>query len=237
MVVTEDVRNDSDAHALLRVAHDSGYRFPEGFGGFEATLNANVNGETIRGTVTVRAPRDIQLDTPDGEATSWVKRELASMAGHRWHLPYEQADGRNTLTLDPDETDPLGRHVIVHNDDYDSSYRVANGQISQVNRTMGPMRFSIIIQDRAVVGGGLLPNHFTVAFWDTASGRLTRSDIYADRYTDIDGVWLPSSRNVITADGDGLCVRSFALTEQTLLAGTSGEAHLHTLEKSGLSRN
>jgi hypothetical protein len=203
----------------MRAAHDRGYRYPEGFGGFEADLVLTHGSKTAGGRVRIGGPRAVELDLDAGEdELGWLRRELGSMVGHRWHLPYEQADGANTLMLGPDDGNPLGRFIDVLGDRFDSSYRVLDGEISQVNRAMGRVRFSIQIQAR-VDGphGASLPAHFTVFYWDVVSGRLTRADIYRDVYETVDGIALPASRQIISAGDEGITTRRFELRGHRLL--------------------
>ena len=220
------VENDVEAHALLRGAHEIGYRFPEGFGGFSARVRYAGAGETAEGSVVVRAPRDVTLDLAAGEtAQGWVRQEIASVAGHRWFSRYEESDGRYALGFGGDDDRVLGRLIVFSDDPYASSYRIRDGRIAQVNRQMGPVRFSITIQDhRTFADGRVVPTAFAVSFWNVAGGTLTRSDAYTDRYAEIDGVMLPASRRVVSATSDGLVGRQVVLTGHALLAAEEGGA-------------
>lgn len=220
---TVAVSNDPAAHEALRAAHDGGYRFPDGFNGFSGKLSViEANDQAVRrgaGAATVGGPRStvVELDTEDDLAT-WARTEVASMAGHRWPTPYEQSDGRWTLTIEDNTAHPLGRLVTVHDDQFQSSYRVRDGRISQVTRTMRTTRFTITIQSHTSTDDHrLLPAEFTVTYWDTASQRLTRADAYTDRYASINGVWIPKSRRVVTATDAGFVTRELELTDVVLL--------------------
>ncbi|CAA9458035.1 MAG: hypothetical protein AVDCRST_MAG37-3321 [uncultured Rubrobacteraceae bacterium] len=90
----------------------------------------------------------------EGPGSRW-RREITSIAGHRWPASYEEADGRHRLTSDPSKH-PLGRLVRVEDDGVVSSYRVQGGHISQVNCSVGGLRFSIHIQERIFIGGGMV---------------------------------------------------------------------------------
>jgi len=231
------VANEPAAHDALRAAHDGGYRFPAGFHGFTADL-AVVEGAPeqvahLQGTISVGGPRAIEVNAagPDGLA-GFAKQELASMAGHRWPTPYEESDGRWTLTIEEETGNPLGRLVTVHDDPFQSSYRLRDGRISQVNRQMGPTRFTISIQRHVPTPDGrVLPAEFTVTYWDVDTGRLTRADAYTDRYVEVDGVSVPRSRWVLTATDDGFTVRELTLSNIMLLteavesAAPQGERH------------
>lgn len=227
MAVTEEaVGNDPRAHAALRVAHDAAYRLPQGFAGFAAQVTYTNDAGSAQGAVTVAGPRAVELDIDvDDEARGWMTREIASIAGHRWHVPYDDADGKHTLALSPEQDDLLGQYIVVANDRLHSSYRVSGAEISQVNRTMGLMRFSIQIQERfATPDGRTLPSHFAVCYWSTADGRLTRTDLYRDAYVAVGEVHLPAERRIITADDDGIRTQVAGFSVHRLLEGGASEA-------------
>lgn len=219
--VASTVANDPAAHAALREAHEAGYKFPVGFGGFSATLTFVRDGETFSGSAAVRAPRDIQIDLDADDASlGWLRQELGSMAGHRWPTTYEAGDGRWALTLGDDADHPLGRTVTVHDDPFGSSYRLRGGRISQVNRQMGGTRFTItILEHQMAADGRHLPSVFTVAYWDVAEGRLSRADAYSDRYVEVGGSSLPAGRRVVTSSDTGQTTREFLLGGHELLVG------------------
>jgi hypothetical protein len=216
------IANDPTAHDLLRAAHHTQYQFPERFAGFKASVTFTSDG-TSRGAVLVRAPRDIALDLEtDEQSSGWVRQEIASIAGHRWPSSYEQGDGRWTLTLGPDDGNALGRQVLMHDDPFSSSYRLHDGRITEVTRTMGTTRFSIITQQHLELPDGrLLPSAFTVGYWDLEGGRLTKTEAYTDDYVEVDGVWLPQSRRVVTMDDNGLTARQITFTGHQLLADSA----------------
>lgn len=227
--------NDPAAHALLRGAHEATYHYAPDFPGFRATIRYTLTGAAgtrATGTARMRSPRDLTLDIAADEADwQWLRQELGSMVGHRWHAPYGEGDGRYTQTLGPDDAHPYGRLIRIHDDRFDSSYRVRDGQIARIERRMGPLRFTIHIQDRVFIAGDregrALPTHFTVAYWHVEQGRLVRTDIYRDAYVAVAGLQLPASRLVVTADDTGLTYRELRLTAHELLTGedtaTGGE--------------
>ncbi|MFN8663006.1 MAG: DUF3386 family protein [Thermomicrobiales bacterium] len=219
MTATVQVTNQPQAHAALQAAHEGGYRFPADFAGFSAEVQVEHDGETQNGRVTLRSPREIEIDLEaDEETLGWLRQELGSMAGHRWPTPYAESDGRWTLTLEARAGDPLGDLIRVHDDPFNSSYRVRDGRITQVNRQMGPTRFSINIHEHTETADGrTLPAVFTVAFWDSAQGRLSRTDEYLDRYVEVAGVQLPAERRILRVEDDGISVRKLTLSGHTLL--------------------
>jgi hypothetical protein len=179
-------------------------------------------GESWAGTVEVRSPSEIRYGHTLEGADGRLRREISSIAGHRWHLPYEEADGRHRLELDAGEH-PLGRLVRVE-DGMRSSYRIQGGLISQINREMGGLRFSINIQERVFTGDGrTLPVHSCVVYWDADEDRLLRTELYRDGYLPVGGVHLPLSRRIIIAEGSGITTCLILFRDHRLLNGDAME--------------
>lgn len=214
---TKDVTSDVMAHEVLRRAYEAVYRFPPGFGGFRASVYRAWDLEGRSGTVEVRSPSDItlggQLESGDGR----VRREVSSIAGHRWPVPYEEADGRYHLALEPDEH-PLGKLVRVEDDEMGSAYRISGGHIQQIERQIGATRFSINVQERTFTGDGrALPVHFCVVHWNVEEDRVSRTEIYRDGYIPVEDILLPLSRRIVIADDSGIATWQILFRDHVLL--------------------
>lgn len=218
-----DLLGDPPAHQLLRRAYEAAYQFPQNFGGFRASLYYARDTESTAGSVEVYSPSDIRFGGTFEGDDDRLGQEFTSMIRHRWPIPYEEADGRYRLALDPGEH-PLGRLVRVESDGMGSSYRVQGGHISQINRNVGGLHFSIHIQERTFTGDArALPVHFCVVYWDTAEERVVRTDIYRDGYIPIGDVYLPLSRRITTAGDSGITTRLILLRDHELLSESSAE--------------
>jgi hypothetical protein len=217
--------SNSAAHEVLRRAHERGYHFPQNFAGFSATIRYIHDNALFTGTLEVHSPGKIQFNLDaDAQELSWLRREIGSLCGHRWYAPYEEGDGRYELELSRDEHHPSGDLITFHSDPYNSSYRVRDGAIKQVNRTLGNQRFSINIQAHTPIREGLfLPAYFTVMFWSVEDTRLLRTAIYHDRYIEVGNVFLPAQRQVLLADDAGQTIRHLELSEHRVLGGTPSE--------------
>ncbi|MDX5895074.1 DUF3386 family protein [Rubrobacter radiotolerans] len=199
--------NDEAAHRLMRRAYEAEYRYPEGFCGFRAKMHYAWDGEGWGGAVEVRNPADIRYTGAAGRVDDHLRWEIASMIGHRWRIPYERAEGSLRLTLDAREN-PAGRTVRVE-DGLDSVYRIRSGRIEQVERAFGDLRFTIQVQERLhTEGDKTLPVHYCIVYWSRENDRLVRTDIYRDGYVAVEGVYLPLSRRITTADDSGTTNRS-----------------------------
>lgn len=169
----------------------------------------------------VESPSSISYEGAVSGSDEHFKWELASMVGHHWHLPFEEAEGGMGLSLERREN-PLGRVVKVE-DGLDSKYRVQGGQVTQIERRFKDLRFSINIQQRDFTGDGrTLPVHFCVVYWSVDGGRLVRTDIYRDGYKKVEGIHLPLSRRIITADDSGSTTRQILFRDHELLGEGEG---------------
>jgi hypothetical protein len=198
-----------DPDVLLRRAHEAGYRFPQGFAGFSASVRT---GAGDSGRLVVRGRTEIELTfagEPSDDA-SWARDEVASIVSHRWPSGYEEGDGRWAKRAD-------GEMVTILDDPFDSAYKLRDNVISEVHRTVGVARFVIAVSERLrTADGRQLPTHFTVFYWDTGAGRLTRADHFTDTYTVVRDVYLPQQRRVVSATDGGIVTRVLELADHAV---------------------
>jgi len=167
----KDVKTDPAAVAMLKEAHDKRETFPAGFGGLTADITvADAAGES-KGTLAYSADGKIKLTLAGAstDTTQWATDQLESSFSHRHADDFAKGDGSHPLSFDSDDHSPLGRSIAL-NDKGNSHYRVKDGHITQVNRSMGPaMKFSItVLADRNLQGGKYLPSQFVVTYFDAA---------------------------------------------------------------------
>ena len=202
------------ADALLREAHERGYRFPLSFDGFTARIGWETPKGSGEGAVAVSLAADTPVET--SEIDDWTERQLRSLVAHRSPRPYEEGDGAIAKRV-TDDAHALGSRIEL-DDEMRSSYLVDNGQIAAVTRSAHGTQFTIVVQGRTPAGDGTsVPTTFCVAYWDD-NGTLSASEAYTDTYTELDGVLVPSSRTVVRADGEGLSVRRLTLSDHAPLA-------------------
>jgi hypothetical protein len=212
------VQDDPNARELLRRAFDRTARWRADFVGFTATLIANDNGVAHRGTVKVTLPRTVEVTIAEAGLQQWGQQQLAMIAGHRVYRAFDQADGKYVLTLGPEEPHPLGRLIYIHGDGMSSRYRVRDERICQIQRSMERVQFTINIEDSmATRDGKVLTTRFTVYYFSPSTGELTQVESFADNYTEVHGVVLPTARRVTFADNGEARVRELLLSEHVLL--------------------
>lgn len=212
---------DPDAYALLKSAHDSRYLVPPTFGGVQAEVVLNDNGRSATGTLTYTkaGDTDLQIEGVSAEARNWLHGQLSNAFGHRRGGDFAEGDGRHPITFTKQgENVLLGRQVRL-NDELGSSYRVRDKVVTEVTRKMGAVRFTItVLEAQWLDSGKYLPRHFTVSYFRAKTGELLRAESFSDVYTPIEGIWLPASRRVVTAENGQITAREFTLKNLRLLS-------------------
>ena len=203
---------DPQAYELLRQAQSVRETFPVDFGGFKAELVCHDNGKEAVGTLDYQPTTGvkIQISAVSEDAYGWLNQQLSSLLSHRRAGDFAKGEGRHPLTLPEDDHSPLGRRVLV-NDKLKSSYRVRNGQTTEVDRTMGDRIVITILTTLATGKGKYLPQHFVVNAFDVKTNQLTRTDMFTDEFAQVGHVWLPASRRVVTAENGKLTARVITL--------------------------
>ena len=187
------------------------------FPGFTAAVIGHVDGRAFGGTARVAADGDVSLDIDEKHAVEWVKDQLGSMALHR-RAPSPKRPRPVLRFADQDDEHPLGRLLTFVGGAMASSYRVRDGEITVVNRAIGPQHMTITVLDnRPNAEGKSLPRSYSVQYWDGKSGKLLRTQSVQNRWTRVGRFDLPTRLTVTTASQTGLNVRSLRLAKHKLL--------------------
>ena len=195
------------------------------FPGFTAHIAGNLDGRTIAGKVSINARGSVTFTNDAiGEsepAADWVRDQLGSIVLHRLARPTSPDRPRPVLRFaDTADDHPLGRLLIFDGGKFASSYRVKDKQLTVVNRLLGEENLTITtLENDRNADGRYLPRGYVVQYWETATGRLLRSETVQARWQRV-GSWdLPATQTTTVATDAGLSVRSFTLTRYELLGG------------------
>ena len=89
---------------------------------------------------------------------------------------------------------PLGRKIELHDGDQNSAYRLKDDVIMEVNRSAGPMRFTIsVLEIERNAEQKYLPRSFTMNFFDAESGQLRSSLGYFNSWQRVGQLDLPKT--------------------------------------------
>ena len=186
------------------------------FPGFSAQIEGDYDGRPFSGTVQVDQTGKVELKIDQEVAAEWVEDQLRSIVVHR--LESSHADKPVLRFADRDEQNPLGRMLTFVGGRFASSYRVKDGQISVVNRNIGPENMTIsVLENEKTAEGKYLPHLYNVQYWDAASGDLKRTESFENRWQRTGSIDLPALNRVVTSAASGLTVRMFKLSKQELL--------------------
>ena len=209
-----DAQDDPEARELLRRAFEKTARWPADFNGFSADLTVNVDGKELTGTVTAKSAQDVTVSLPDVEVQKWVTGTIGMIAVHR---TFDQSDGKSILTLDRSAAHPLGQTIRIH-DSLQSHYRVKDDRITQINRTMGPIKFTINVEDSAITADTkYLTTRYTVYYFNPQDGRLANVESFTDTHVRVGHADLPASRRIISAENGAVSVKTLTFANHRLL--------------------
>ncbi|MBI2826938.1 MAG: DUF3386 family protein [Planctomycetia bacterium] len=209
------VRTDADAEAVKLFEDALATRAQwKDFHGITARVEADVDGRTFSGPVTVAADGSVELDAEGEPVAEWVRDQLASIAMHRAAASGDASSGSHPVLrfADDDDDHPLGRLLEFDGGQFASSYRVKDNQIAVVNRNFHEQDMTITVLDNERNADGFyLPRSYTVQYWDAETGRLARVESIQDRWQRVGNFDLPKSHTVTTATDAGLSLRTFSL--------------------------
>lgn len=212
------VADDPQARALLRRAFEKTARWQPDFKGFVADLAVNVSGKETSGTVTVKGPREVSVQVPDAEVQKWAEGQIAMIAVHRGPRSFEESDGKYALTLGEDRNHPLGPRLIINGDGMHSFYRIKDDRITQINRTMPHMAFTINVEESAVTQDQkCLTTRYTVYYYSPQDAKLTNVESFTDTHVRVGASDLPSIRRIISYENGEVTVKSLTFKNHKML--------------------
>jgi hypothetical protein len=203
------IKVDPLAYDLLKDARSTSQNFPTNFGGYSADVIYNDNGKIYTGTIdyTPKVAMKIEIKGLEMPESKKLEGEITSLISHRRAGDFSKSDGKYPITFGADDQNPIGRMVCL-NDELKSCYRVKNKQVVQVNRTMGGEFFTInILETTPTPEGKYLPRQFSVTYFDEKTKAMKRTQFFSDTFENMNGVFMPKSRRIITCESGETKVR------------------------------
>jgi hypothetical protein len=141
--------------------------------------------------------------TPESGASvpAEVKDHLASLIGHRTASApgaAQRPPADVAILVEDEERGPL---ILTVGDAMQSTQRVKDGKLVQVNRMMGPKRFTIDVTEfeKASDGQRVYPAAFTVTWWDAATGKKLEKQTYTTQgFYLVEGQMFPKAEKVVS---------------------------------------
>ncbi len=162
----------------------------ENFPGFAGEVAIRIDDETIRGHLEVDEGGNVALDVADSPLKEWAETQLNSLVQHR--MPSSDSDEHVAFATGEGDH-PLGRKINLGDKELESVYRIKDDVITEVNRHMGNMRFTISVFDvEWNADGKYLPRLVTLTTWDTQSGDVRSSQTVSNTWTRLGRFDLPT---------------------------------------------
>lgn len=217
-----NVPSDTAAPAKEPSAHDTLVRARDGraiwhdFPGFTSDLVVHAGGEEIKGKVTIDADGIVALDMPKSAATNWVEEQLNSLVQHR--MPDGEVTQGDVKFAEADTHHPLGRKIDLGDPSLQSAYRIKDDVIMEVNRSMGPLRFTIsVLEIERNPEHKYLPRSFTMNFFDSKTDELRSSLGYWNSWQRVGGFDLPEKIIEVDAHKGGANTKEIVFNNCQLL--------------------
>lgn len=213
-----NVQNDPKAQDLLRGAFEKTARWQSDFQGFQADLRINVNGTETKGTVTVKGPKEVSVQIQDEELQKWAQDQIGMIAVHRGPRSFEESDGKYALTLEGNDSHPLGQRVNIHGDGMESWYRIKGNRITQINRKTPRIAFTINVEESALTQDHKhLTTRYTVYYFSPSDGNLKNVDSFTDTHTRISSSDLPATRRINSFENGEVVTRTLVFENHKMM--------------------
>jgi hypothetical protein len=146
------------------------------------------------------------------EVPADVKEHIGSLINHRTPSAPGAAKRPTPPSVIVVEDEDRGPLIMTVGDPMQSTQRVKDGKMVQVNRVMGGKRFTIDVTEfEKSPDGHYYPSAFTVTWWDAPTGKKTEKQLYStEGLSVIDGQMFPKAEKVVS-DKEG---KSTTLTIQ-----------------------
>ena len=222
---SERFAGDPAADALLAAARKRIYHWPEDFFGFRATLVVREGPDEWRGPFEAVSSRNhrFELGASCGAGGGafgegkWLRFQIEELLAHR-EPPRVSGMASKAGVIFGDEDATYGRQVIFQGDKMGSFYRLKDECITQIGRGYGGLRFVINIDQHQNCGAQFAASAYTAAYRDAASGTLSRTEIYLDRYEPLSGIYLPAERRYTEANATRTFTRQITFENLALLS-------------------
>ncbi len=197
-------KGDARAAALLRDAASTRYTWSADVTAVSGKIAWDQDGNKGRGTfrsaLHQRGGFTITAEG-DGSVPAEVKEHVASMIGHR--VPPRPGTANrpqppSVIVVEDEERGPL---ILTVGDPMQSTQRVRDRKLVQVNRVMGGKRFTIDVTEFETASDHhrVYPAAFTVTWWDAKTGKKLERQTYTTLgFYQVDGQMFPRAEKVVS---------------------------------------
>ncbi len=194
---------DLSAQKLFRNAYENRYTWNNQFPGYTAVVDFKQGKSKYTGSVRVNPDLSVEVTgIEDEETTQTVKNQLLMLAVHRRRTPFEVTHKNKTFKFYSASKSGV-REVIEEGGKSAARYQIADNQIIQVSRLLGPHAVVVKTLDTEATPEGYIATKYQSTFHDAKTNKLIGSETSSDSYKKVGNYYLPI-RQVVehTEDGD-----------------------------------
>lgn len=190
MTYVRDTQEQTDARSLFKAAYENRYTWDENFPGYTADVTLRQSGEVYSAKVRINADLSYDiLELSDEKGRELLQHHLWETVTHRKRSNFEQAHGKNSFSLgSSDETGAI--EIQVSGDAMGSHYKIRNNEISQVNRVMPQVAFSINHKGSLDTGSGYISARYDVVYRNPKTDEVMGENDVDSHYENIGGYYL-----------------------------------------------
>ncbi|HLN32241.1 MAG TPA: DUF3386 family protein [Gemmataceae bacterium] len=202
-VKTATDKGDPRAAALMAEAAKTRYTWSPDVTAVSGKFSCDMDGKAVSGTFrsTLHQRGGFKIDaTGDAEILKELKDHIGSLISHRTApSPGKQqaATPPATIVVEDDAHGPL---IMIVGDPMNSTQRVKDGKMVQVNRQMGGKRFTIDVTEfEKSADGRYYPSAFTVTWWEASTGKKVEKQAYSTQgFHTTSGQLFPQAEKVVS---------------------------------------
>lgn len=194
----EPPAGDARAAALMAAAAKSRYGWPADVIGLTGKFTWKIDGRTGEGAFAADfGPRPkTAVTVGDAAVKDEITHHIRSLIMHRAPTRGRPAPGYAVLVEDEDR----GPLIVELNNEMNSAYRVKDGRMVQVNRTVHGLRFTIDVKRFEKMSDGRWhTTEYVVTSWEPDTGkRVSRREFTTLGFQNGDGPAFPKAERVVT---------------------------------------
>lgn len=196
------------AQETFQLAYENRYTWDEQFPGYVAKLTLKQGEETYTGIVKVNPNYSVEvLDIENETVKESIIHQLRDVVTHRKRNSFESVHGKNQFSFG-EEDDNGVKEILVSGEAMGTHYKIKGKEICQVNRTMGPITFSIDTYDSFVTEEGYISVGYDAIFKDSKTQEFKGKRKYQESYQKVGNYYVPFSHSIESIDPDGSTIKT-----------------------------
>lgn len=193
----------------------------ENFPGFSSDVVIWVDSKKFAGTCKLMPDGDCEVQLPAGPAKDYLEEFLTSAHQHRMPAPPGE---EQVVFADNEVGHPYGRLMRLNDKEFNSSYRIKNNVITEVNRSMGPAKFTIsTLEIVRNAEGKYLPLAFNITTWGPDK-KITTSDTFLTTWAQVGKFDLPKKTLVFSKGNETNGYKMIEFSNHKLLTPSTDQA-------------